>query len=402
MGSASSIAAAVAPTLAPAKRVCSRCKRTSYASVAEQTADWAHHRHRCVAYDAEQGRAGIVTLAGLLQPECVRRLLGPYLDAETKEWRLDPEADLVRVFSMVDLECLNAAARFSIHSLPIKEQDILNEQKLPWPKTVLQQTSRVWSSEEVTRALADPATAKLALPSHVVDATKALSLEQYWQWVARNKCDIFSTGVALALKELVTKLDVPLRYQGVGVVEFGTVSAVYTKSYVPIQTQILLPTGESSSPLPDWAPIGGINSPCLHRFNYFRLANGKVVLVDFAAAQYGNLPGLDKAACLPVVVIEGGEKEALAHGYRLRSDSFLPISDVRYIERIRGYMRGCASHQQEAIYHLRETLFRRIAGQCKLDLVALLAAHPSQTAPPVIACSRLNPGVLHVHRGIEP
>lgn len=200
------------------------------------------------------------------------------------------------------------------------------------------------------------------------------------------------------LKSLVTQFGVPFRHNGANICEFGTVSTVFTKPYVPMQLSISISDAE---PLFETPPrFDEINTPCLHRINYFKTDTGVTLFVDFTAAQYGNLPGVDSASCLPFVLMVG-ESEANTRGYGIRMQSFLPISDTRHAERLRNYFQSCASHMQESILHLRGALFRHVV-QCRsLDLPALMKAHPEHQPPPFVACSRLQPDKLFVHINVD-
>jgi len=386
MATAASTASAPPSAAAVAgRKICSKCKRQTYANHQAQVADWSHHRYRCVPFDAEEDKPGMMTLSALLQPTCVPRLLGPFREEAHGIWKLDAAADLVRVFSMVDLT-VHGLAPFDKRLLAPVDEAIFKDlhQSLPVPKEVLKLQQRVWSTEEVRHAVKQPDTAPLALPP----VTTTLSLDQYWQWVARNKCDMFSTGVALMLKALVTQFGVPFRHQGATICEFGTVSTVFTKPYTPFQTAIVLSDAHPTFPLPP--SKDQVNTPCLHRINYFKTDTGATLFVDFAAAQYGNLPGLNEASCLPVVLLSS-EAEARARGYAIRSTSFLPVSDVSQVGRLRNYVYSCVSYMQEAILHLRGALFRHTIHTLRLDLPALMKAHPDQQPPRIVSCSRLDP-----------
>lgn len=117
--SAASSSASASAATAPMLR-CTKCRLRSYPTREAQAADWPHHRHECVAFDSHSlkvadGGGGnssstnnnTLSLSALLQPSCLRRLLGPYREQTTSGeagvWTVSPDAQLVEVLCMVDL-----------------------------------------------------------------------------------------------------------------------------------------------------------------------------------------------------------------------------------------------------------------------------------------------------------
>jgi hypothetical protein len=344
---------------------CGRCKLRKYASRDEQAADWACHRHECVPFDRDSV-SGSLSLAALLQPACLRRLLGPYRRSDDGQWTIDPKAELAEVTCMVHLQ-KPRVVRVDPRWLSGEVLKAHLHAGLSVPREALSTLSRIWEAGEASGF----SLRECALPD-----TTPLSVAEYWRWFASGKCGAFSVGVALMLQCLVVDFGVPMRHHGVLVTDFGTMSVMFTQPFVPV----LRTYAEDSAHRP--TDIDGMTNAAAHRVNYFTTSAGTRVFVDFTAAQFDAVPRLDMAPCLPVLLSEG-EEELSKRGFSVCPGTFVSSASGTETELSESHfpLSGGSWDCWTSMLHLRSSLFHHVIAVQNIDLGALKRAHPDRSVP---------------------
>ena len=263
------------------------------------------------------------------------------------------------------------------HWIVENEQAFNAELGIDAPKEAFCVLSRIWEAAEASKHTARD----LALPD-----TRPLSVSEYWRWFACGKCDVFAAGIALMLQSLLFDFGVALSHQGVQVVDYGTVALIYRKPFTPMLRVFAV---DPKTQLP--TDMDRMTNAAVHRVNYFKTSKGTVIFVDFTAAQYNNVPSLDHASCLPLLVMEG-EEELAKCGFSVRRDSFLSTAfDEPDLFRSLKVHSGGSSQVQEGMMHLRWSLFHHVVTTQKLDLPTLMRTHPNLAPPTAVHCSGFDP-----------